>query len=207
MTEFISNLIGNEYWATLVMSLIPLIELKGAIVYAQSAGIGVVLSLLLAWVGSTVISIPFFWLLRPILNLLKRIKFVKKFALKLEGYFEKKSIDALEKEQTKQKKKRSADFIKALSVFIFVAIPLPMTGVWTGTAIAVFLNLKFKKSILPIALGNLVAGILISLLSLLCKAISINLDYVLYGLFILAVILFFVFLLKVILTKEKNTEN
>lgn len=207
MTEFISNLIGNEYWATLVMSIIPLIELKGAIVYAQSAGIGVALSFLLAWVGSTIISIPFFWLLRPILNLLKKIKFIKKFALKLEGYFEKKSIDALEKEQTKQKNKKSVDFIKALSVFIFVAIPLPMTGVWTGTAIAVFLNLKFDKSLLAIALGNLVAGILICLLSLLCKAININLDYVLYGLFILAVILFFVFLLKVILTKEKNTEN
>ncbi|MBQ7339850.1 MAG: small multi-drug export protein [Clostridia bacterium] len=207
MTEFISNLIGNEYWATIVMSLVPLIELKGGIVYAQSAGINEFLSLLLAWIGSTIVFIPIFWLLRPILNLLKKIKFIDKLALKLEGYFEKKSSEALEKEQSKHKKQRSVDFIKALSVFIFVAIPLPMTGVWTGTAIAVFLNLKFKKSILPITLGNLVAGLLILLLSVICKAININLDYVLYGLFILAVILFFVFLFKVILTKEKKTEN
>ena len=50
--------------------------------------------------------------------------------------------------------------IMMLSLFIFVAVPFPVTGVWTGTAIAVFLGLKFKESVLPIAGGNLIAGII-----------------------------------------------
>ena len=56
-------------------------------------------------------------------------------------------------------RKRSGDM---LGVFVFIAIPLPMTGVWTGTAIAVFLGLKFRQVILPVLGGNLVAGLIIS---------------------------------------------
>ena len=54
-------------------------------------------------------------------------------------------------------------------LFIFVAVPFPVTGVWTGTAIAVFLGMKFKDSFLPIVLGNLVAGSIITLLTFLLE--------------------------------------
>mgnify|MGYP003539447688 CR=1 FL=1 len=81
-----------------------------------------------------------------------------------------------------------------------------------GTAIAVFLNLKFKDAILPIVIGNLVAGLIISGLVELFLAIwTIEaLDYVLYGLFALAVILLIITIVKVLKQKpqiKNQTEN
>ena len=91
----------------------------------------------------------------------------------------------------------SERLIKQLGVFIFVAIPLPMTGVWTGTAIAVFLDLKFKDVILPIVVGNFIAGLLICGLSALCSLIGISLDLVLWILLGLALLMLVVFIIKV----------
>ena len=99
--------------------------------------------------------------------------------------------------------------LKQIAIFIFVAIPLPMTGVWMGTAIAVFLGLKFKESILPLALGNLVAGLIIALLAELLAAIwTIKaLDYILYGLFALAILMLIVLIIKVALSKPNKKED
>lgn len=203
MVHFIQNLIGNDYIATSIMSLIPMIELKGGIVFARGAGIGFFIALALAYVGSTVAFVFVYWIVKPILKLLKKIKWFNTFALKIEGYCQKKADDALKKSQNTAKKGKSAIFIKRLAVFIFVAIPLPLTGVWMGTVVAVFLNLKFRDCILPVAIGNLVAGIIISLLAELFIAVwnIAALDYVLYGLLALAAILFIFTLIKV--TRQK----
>ena len=86
-------------------------------------------------------------------------------------------------------------------LFAFVAVPFPVTGVWTGTAIAVFLNMKFKDCILPITLGNLVAGTIITLLTWLFKPYVDIIIYVMLG---LALIMLAVFIIKVILSKPKQ---
>ena len=210
MVEFISNLIGNSKLATLVMSLFPLVELKGAIVYARGAGLDFFFSFLLAYIGSTIVFFLIFFLLKPILNLLKKIKFFSIIAQKIEGYFEEKANIALEKQKEKGKTSSvSQALLKQIGVFIFVAIPLPMTGVWTGTAVAVFLNLKFKDAILPVVIGNFVAGLLISILAQICITFFeiIVLDYILYALFILAVILLVVFIVKIIVQKPKTNKE
>ncbi len=207
MSDFIANLIGNNYWATLIMSFFPLIELKGGIVFAIGVELGSLESFGLAYAGSTIAFLLVFFLLRPILNLLKKIKWFNKFALKVEGYFDEKATETLEKQQKKGKRGMSQTLIKQIAVLIFVAIPLPMTGVWTGTAIAVFLNLKFKDAVWPVALGNLIAGGIILGLSKACVAIWGNvaiLDYILYALFALALILLVVFIIKVALHKDKK---
>lgn len=208
MTEFISNLFGNDYISAAVMSFVPMIELKGGIVFGVSAGMNVFLAFALAYLGSTLVFFPIYWLLRPILELLKKIKWFSGFALKVENYFKKKADDTLKKQRDKSRKRPISDtLIKQLGVFIFVAVPLPLTGVWTGTAIAVFLNLKFKDAVLPVVLGNLVAGVLITLLSILCGIIGINLDYVLYALFVLAAVLLIVTIIKVAFGKPKENEK
>ena len=166
MTQFISSLIGNSQLATVVMSLFPLIELKGSIVYARGAGLDFFTAFFLAYFGSTIVFFLIYFLLKPILALLKKIKLFSKLAEKIESYFEQKANEQLKAQQEKDKKSKvSQTFFKQLGVFIFVAIPLPMTGVWTGTAVAVFLNLKFKDAILPVVIGNFVAGLLISILA------------------------------------------
>ena len=94
-------------------------------------------------------------------------------------------------------------------MFVFVAIPLPMTGVWMGTAIAVFFGLKFSQCVLPVALGNLVAGSIITLLAEICILFwSIEvLDYILYALFALAIVLLIVFIVKVSLKKGQEKKE
>lgn len=205
MVEFIKNLIQNDVWATLVMSFVPLIELKGAIVFARGINMGFFSALGLSYLGSTLVFIPIFFLLQPILNLLKKIKWFNVFALKIENYFKGKADETLKKQSDKgEKRKLSETFLKQIGVFIFVAIPLPMTGVWTGTAIAVFLGLRFREAVLPVVIGNLVAGLIISLLAQLCISIwSIAvLDYILYALFALAIILLVIVIIKI--SKQKT---
>lgn len=205
MTEFIQNLIGNDYLATAIMSFIPLIELKGGIVFAQNAGFGFFLALALSYAGSTIAFVPVYWLLKPVLSWMKKVRWFKKFADRVENYFKVKADQTLEKQKNKQRKTKLGEtFIKQIGVFVFVAIPLPMTGVWTGTAIAVFLGLKFKETVLPVMLGNLVAGTIISLLAFLCQAININLDYVLYGLLALAIILLVFTIIKIVRQKPEE---
>ncbi len=204
LIQSISTLIGDNYLATALMSLIPMIELKGGIVFGANL-MHIMLAFSLAYVGSTLVFFPIYWLLMPLLELLKKIKWFKGFAVKVENYFKNKADQTLEKRQQKKGKRAlSETFIKQLGVFIFVAIPLPLTGVWTGTAIAVFLNLKFKDAVLPVVLGNLVAGLLIVCLTLLCNLIGVNLDYVLYALFALAVVLLIITIIKVSLSKPKG---
>ncbi len=207
LTKFISDLIGNDYIATILMSFVPMIELKGGIVFAFGVFKNILLALGLAYIGSTAVFFPIYWLLRPILELMKKIKWFKGLAVKVESYFEKKATETLEKRKEKNRKALSETFIKQLGVFIFVAIPLPLTGVWTGTAIAVFFNLKFKEAVLPVVLGNLVAGILISLLTLLCHAIGINLDIVLWALLGLAAVLLIFTIVKISLSKPKEKDS
>jgi uncharacterized membrane protein len=203
MSEFISNLIGDNYIATAVMSLVPLIELKGGIIFARQF-MGAGLAFLLAYLGSTIAFIPVYWLLIPILNGLKKIKWFNGFATKIENYFKIKADDALKKQEGKKGAKMSEKLLKQLAVFLFVAIPLPMTGVWTGTAVAVFLGLRFKDSILPIILGNVVAGgLILGLAELWVVAFgsAATLDYVLWGLLALALVLLVVTIVKICKTE------
>ena len=210
MVGFIQNLIGNDKIATLLMSFIPLIELKGGIIFARGAGLGFFESFFLSYLGSTIAFIPVFFLLVPILNLLKKIKWFKAFADKIELFFKDKAAGALIKAEKSGKKARTETFYKMLGTFIFVAIPLPMTGVWTGTAVAVFLNLKFKDAILPVVVGNFIAGAIISVLAEIILALSGNLivlDYVLYGLFALAAIMLIIAIIKISRKKKSTAEE
>ena len=199
MVKFIQELIGNNLISTIIMSFVPLIELKGGIIFARGAGFSLLEAFLYSYIGSTLVFFPIYFLLRPVLNLLKKIKWFEKFALKIENYFSDKATVTLEERKEKGGNNLSSTALKRLGVFIFVAIPLPMTGIWTGTAIAVFLNLKFKDAILPVVIGNLIAGIIISALAALCMAIWTieSMDYILYALFALAVVLLAIFIVKI----------
>ena len=210
MVEFIQNLIGDDKIATLIMSLIPLIELKGGIIFARGATLNFFESFGLSYLGSTIAFIPVFFLLIPILNLLKKIKWFKAFADKIELFFKDKAQGALKKAEKSGKKAHTEKFYKILGTFIFVAIPLPMTGVWTGTAVAVFLGLEFKDAILPVVIGNFIAGAIISVLAEIILTASGNLvilDYVLYGLFALAAVMLILVIVKISRKKKFTTEE
>lgn len=212
MKDFISNLIGNDLISAIIMSLVPLIELKGGIVFARGAGFSFFEAFGLCFAGSTLVFFPIFFLLRPILNLLKRNRAFAGFSLRVESYFTGKADKVAEKQKAEfcaesgKKRLDRGTFYKCVGVFVFVAIPLPMTGVWTGTAIAVFLGLKFKEAILPVVIGNAVAGLIISVITELCiRFWTVSaIDYLLWGLFVLAVIALAVAVIKMIKSKPKK---
>lgn len=202
--EFLLKLFGgNTYAATLFVSMFPLIELKGAIPIGTGLfGMPLWQTSLVAYLGSTIVSVAEFFLLIPIFNLLKRISFIKKLVLKVEGIFARKAEEIAKK--TEGSAEKEAKKIMLWSLFVFVAVPFPVTGVWTGTAIAVFLGLKFHESVLPIAAGNLVAGGIITLLTFLLGEKYTN--YLIYALFVIALIMLVVFIVKIV-RSEPKAEN
>lgn len=209
MVEFIQNLINNDVIATMIMSFFPLIELKGGIIFARGAGLGLFPAFGLAFVGSTLAFFVMFYLLKPVLALLHRFKWFTNFIDKVENYFEKRAQNALENGKAEKNGKRGdATYRKQRAVAIFVGIPLPMTGVWAGTAVAVFLNLKIKQAILPVVIGNFIAGVIISALAVVCKMLfgENGLDLFLKGLFILALVLFIACLIKIAISKTGEKE-
>ena len=164
----------NSYLVGFVISMIPLIELKGGILYMILKTKNVFLSFLIGFLGSSLVAPVLLLILMPVINWMKSTKIFKKLAEFVEGYFKKKS-DKLEEqanakqvdeslENAEQARRKKVEMAKYIGLFVFTAIPLPLTGCWTASAVAAFLKLDFKKSLLFIVLGNLVAGTAITLL-------------------------------------------
>ena len=199
LLKFFQTFTNDGKLITLIISMFPLVELKGAIPVGALYGESLLTSATLAYVGSSLICIPIFFLLIPIFNLLKKIKFVKKFIEKIEAVLKQKAEDFAKKSNN------HAEDIKTKmltwGLFIFVSIPLPLTGIWTGTAIAVFVNLSFKQSFLPLILGNLVAGTLITLLTFLFKD---YVDIIIACLFAFMIVMLIIFIVKIIKSKPNN---
>ncbi|MBE5756618.1 MAG: hypothetical protein E7342_02345 [Clostridiales bacterium] len=201
----ISTALGNSKLATIVISMFPMIELKGGILFARGAGIDFLESFILAFIGSSIASFLVYLLLIPVFKLLKKIKIFERFVYRVEEYINDKAQNAVKKQQENNKKgKLTKEKIEWLAVFIFVGIPLPLTGVWMGTAIAVFLNMKIHHGASAIILGNLVAGIIISIIGELFEA---YVTYILLGLFGIVLILTVLIILKLVLPKKNKEET
>lgn len=200
--QFLVELFGNPYVAVFFISMIPLIELKGAIPVGmtEAFGLGLLETAGIAYLGSTLISFLVFFLLKPIFALLKKIKIFNLIVRKCEGLFIHKAEEIAAK--TNGSVEAAAKRIMMISLFIFVAVPFPVTGVWTGTAIAVFLGLNFRESVLPLAVGNLIAGSIITLLTFLFEA---YVDIIIYCLFAIAIVMLVVTIIKI--AKSKPSEE
>lgn len=157
------------FWKILIVffiSMIPLIELRGAIPVAVGMELGLPewLVLIVAIIGN-MLPVPIIYLFaRKVLNWGSTVKWkpFKRFC----DFCLKKG----EKAGDKLLKKAKAGVYFAL--FLFVAIPIPGTGAWTGTLAASILKLDFKKTIIAILAGVLVAGLIMLAVSLgLFKAI------------------------------------
>ncbi|MEF9895519.1 MAG: small multi-drug export protein [Clostridia bacterium] len=152
-TAFIWSEHLGKIATTALLSMVPTFEGRYAISVGMSIGMPMVFTFLLALVFST-LPMPFiFWFLKPILKWLYAlpIKPLQKFA----AWVERRSL----------KKGSQMDTTGLLSLFVFVAVPLPGTGVWTGSAIATLLNMKKSHSMVAIFLGNVVACLIMTLLT------------------------------------------
>lgn len=148
--ETISTFFTKEI-AVMITAALPIVELRGAIPVGISLGLRPLESLVLSLMGSIVPVPIILFSIRPILNYLKGRGLFRSLVYKLT----KKSLS-------------KGKYIKkygAWGLLIFVAIPLPGTGVWTGSLIAALLNIRFKRAFPAIFIGNIIAGITITILS------------------------------------------
>lgn len=137
----------NYFWVFLI-AMVPLIEIRGAIPYAVGFGLPLVPSILVAVLGN-MLPVPFIFLFaRRVLEWGKDKKVI--------GPFFKWCLEKGEKGGRKLEAKAGKGLYWAL--FLFVGIPLPGTGAWTGTLAASILNMDFKKSSLAVMAGVVLAG-------------------------------------------------
>ncbi len=145
----------KHYIIIFLISMLPLVELRGALPYSVVFGLDLVPSYIICIIGN-MIPVPFiFFFARRILEWGADKKYIGKFfRLCLE-----KGHRGGEKLQAK------AGRGLFVALLIFVGIPLPGTGAWTGTLAASILDMDFKTSVIAVMLGVLLAGIIMALAS------------------------------------------
>ena len=140
----------KKYLIVFLISMVPLIELRGAIPYAVGIGLPLVPSYIVAIIGN-MLPVPFIFLFaRRILEWGKD----KRVIGKLFTWF----LDKGAKAGKKLEAKAGAGLYIAL--LLFVGIPLPGTGAWSGTLAASLLDMDFKKSVIYVMAGVLLAGVI-----------------------------------------------
>lgn len=145
--QFFLDTVGRE-WCVFFCSMLPVIELRGAIPLGAGLGLPMWQTFFISVIGNLV-PVPFILLLMNwLLQLMKKVKWLEKLATKLEAKAEK----------SREKVNRYAFWGLAL----FVAIPLPGTGAWTGSLVASVTGMRFWRSVLSITVGVLVAGVIMS---------------------------------------------
>ncbi|MBO5944553.1 MAG: small multi-drug export protein [Clostridia bacterium] len=140
-----------EELVAFVISLCPILECRGGMIAARLMEIPFVKAFLICYIGN-MLPIPFIILfIRKIFDFLRKFRFFSKIVEKLEAKTEKNKEKVLKYE--------------AWGLLLFVAIPLPGTGGWTGALMAALLDIRMKKSLPIIALGVLIAGFIMSALT------------------------------------------
>lgn len=162
MTESLVNFFINSFSGLIsmpfgkelliaIISIMPILELRGGLIAATLLKANPVTSFIVALIAN-MLPIPFIlWCITPLFKKLKKLKMFDKWIEKLETRALKKK-DKIEK----------AEF---WGLLLFVGIPLPGTGAWTGCLIAALLDMNKKKSLLAACLGVLLAGLIMMVVS------------------------------------------
>lgn len=152
IANFFLEIVGEEL-CVFFCSMLPIIELRGAIPLGAGFGLPWWQTYLIAIVGN-MLPVPIILLfVKSVLTWMKgcKIKFFNRIANKM---FEKA-------EKNREKIEKYAFW----GLTLFVAIPLPATGAWTGTLVAALFDMKFWKSLLSALIGVMIAGVVMTLIS------------------------------------------
>ena len=150
--NFFLETVGEEL-CVLFCSMIPIIELRGAIPLGAALGLSWWQSYALAVIGN-MIPVPFILLLiKGMIGWMSRSKI---------AFFNKLANFLLRKVEKKRDKIEKYSF---WGVALFVGVPLPVTGAWTGSLVAAMIDMKFWKAMLSAFIGVLIAGVIMTLIS------------------------------------------
>lgn len=150
LIEVLGGRISREL-IVFIISMVPILELRGGLLAASLFNIDIVKAIWICVVGN-IIPVPFILLLiTPIFQWLKQTKLFRPLVEKLER-----------KAMGKSEQIEKYEF---WGLVLFVGIPLPGTGAWTGSLIASLLGIKFKKAFPAVIVGILVATVIMSIVS------------------------------------------
>ena len=158
MTEAITDYLVGVFQGAIpkeliifIISMFPIVELRGGMIAAKLLDVELIKAFVICYIGN-ILPIPFILLfIRRIFEFLKKFKITGKLINKLETSSMRKS----------EKVKKGSKW----GLLTFVAIPLPGTGGWTGALIAALLDMRIKISFPVIALGVLIANLIMSVFS------------------------------------------
>lgn len=145
LLNYLETTLGGEFLFTLLVSMIPVIELRGGIPFGIALGLPYPAAFAAAVIGN-ILPAPF------ILVYIRRVfQWLRARFPRLDGM-----VDALERKA--HLKGDKVNRYKYVGLLLFVAIPLPGTGAWTGALAAAFLDMPLRKAMPSILLGVILAG-------------------------------------------------
>ena len=151
--NFIDAIVTNESLKIFILSMLPITELRFSIPYGiLRYDLPIMNVVFISIIGNIVIGIIVIYIIGPIMNVIKKISFFNSF---VEYIFS----------RTK-KRGKIIDKMKFYGLIIFVGIPFPLTGVWTGSLAAYLFDLSKQRSILAIILGVLISSTVVTLLTI-----------------------------------------
>ncbi|MFY9402728.1 MAG: small multi-drug export protein [Candidatus Omnitrophota bacterium] len=139
--------------SVVILAGLPISEIRGAIPLGLYLGMPLAKVFFLSLLGNTIFIAPALFLLEPVSAYLRKFRIWARF---FEWVFE----------RTKRNAKQILKY-EALGLFALVAVPLPMTGAWTGVVAATLFKIKFRYAFISIFLGVVLAGLIVSLLCVL----------------------------------------
>lgn len=143
----------KEIIYSMIISATPIFELRGAIPYALTHGLSWQQAIIFSVIGNMIPVFFILWWLEPVSNWLrKRFAIFEKFFTWLFEY-------------TRKKHAKNIQTYKELGLVILVAIPLPMTGAWSGSLVAFLFGIPYKKAVPLIFAGVFIAAVLVTLAS------------------------------------------
>jgi len=148
--QFFLELVGPQ-WCVFLCAMIPIIELRGAIPLGAALDLHPLWNYLLSVTGN-LLPVPFILLfIRQILDWMERLPCFEKLVRWLRAKAE--------------KGRGKVEKYAVVGLAVFVAIPLPGTGAWTGSLVAALMGMRFSKAMISVIAGVLAAGVVMSLLS------------------------------------------
>lgn len=202
--DFLTRVFVYPEIVTTLIAILPIVEARLAIPIGLGLGMGYLKSWAFAFIGSSLIVPLLLLVLIPFVKWLAKTKLFHKLGTVIYEKFENKSKsvgNADDDGEVPPEIKRKSDLKKMLGVFVFVAIPLPLTGVWTGSAVASIVKLPYGKAVASVIAGNLAASLIILLL---CRFFADYINYIILALAVIAVVVVLTLIIKVIVHKPKT---
>ena len=133
-----------DYIKLMLLSMVPVIELRGAIPLGIAMDLNPVYVYISCLIGSSLVSIPVVLIFRQVIDFFRHRKYFNIVIRWVDGKIE-----------SRAKKLKAASI---LGLIVFVGVPLPTTGSWSGSALASILKMRIKDALLGVFIGNAIAG-------------------------------------------------